>query len=293
MTRFIVSLIGGASLGGTYALIGLGLVLAFRATETFNFAHGELMLLPAFMVGYFQKQLHNNLPFGLQVIFSLLLVALVGVLFYVVVLRRTTGLPVFMGIIATLGLAAILDGAMTLVFGSNEYNITVPGLPHGSVSILGAKISTSSITLTIFTLVLAAIVASSLRFTHVGTKIRAAGQDPVLAAQGGINVRRVYMGSWAIAAILAGIAGISYGAVSIVDTSVVQLALAAIPAIMLGGLDSIEGAVVGGIIIGIIQGFTATYLGGQYLDVVTYTLLLVILLVRPQGMFGTQQVTRV
>ena len=291
MDRFIVSLIGGASLGGTYALIGLGLVLAFRATETFNFAHGELMLLPAFMVGYFQA--HNSMPFAAGLVVSLVVIAVVGVLFYLLVLQKTTGLPVFMSLIATLGLAAILDGVIAILFGSNQYGITFPGLPKGVTHVFGARISTESIVLTIFTVLLAALVAGVMRFTNLGTRIRAAGQDAVLASQGGIQVRRLYMGSWAIAAVLAGIAGISYGSVGIVNTSVTQLALSAIPAIMLGGLDSIEGAVVGGLVVGIIQGFTDTYLGGQYQDVVTYSLLLVILLTRPQGLFGTQQVSRV
>jgi branched-chain amino acid transport system permease protein len=291
MSRFVVSLVGGITLGGTYALIGLGLVLAFRATETFNFAQGELMALPAFIVGYFQA--HNHQSFGVDLAISLVVIAVVGILFYVLVLQRTTGLPVFMSLIATLGLAAILDGIIAIIFGSNQYSITIPRLPKGVTIIAGARISTASIVLTIFTLILAGLVAGVMRFTNLGTRVRAAGQDAVLASQGGIQVRRLYMGSWAVAAVLAGIAGICYGSVAIVNTSMTELALSAIPAIMLGGLDSIEGAVIGGVIIGIIQGFTNTYLGGQYQDVVTYSLLLVILLTRPQGLFGTKQVARV
>src|SRR5688500_17435907 len=112
MTGIIVSLIGGASLGGTYALIGLGLVLAFRATATFNFAHGQLMLLPAFIVA--KWQLSGTAPIGIALVFSLIVVAAVSVLFFLLVLQKLTGLPHFMGVIATLGLAAVLDGAMAL-----------------------------------------------------------------------------------------------------------------------------------------------------------------------------------
>jgi branched-chain amino acid transport system permease protein len=201
-------------------------------------------------------------------------------------------MPVFMGLIATLGLASILDGAMAIAFGFNSYSLTVPRLPSGSVMIFGAGVSTTSLILMGVALILSSAIALVLRFTHLGTKIRAAGQDAVLASQGGINVRRLYMGSWAIAAVLAGVAGISYGAVSSVDTSVPLLALGAIPAIMIGGLDSIEGALVGGMFVGIMQGFTSTYLGGQYTDVVTYGVLLAILLTYPQGLFGTKQTAR-
>jgi branched-chain amino acid transport system permease protein len=292
MNQFIVALADGASIGGTLALIGLGLVLAFRATETFNFAHGQLMLLPAFVIGRMQVNGNSSYPFVVQLAISLIIVGTIGVLFYVLVLRRTTGLPVFMGIIATLGLAAILDGAMTLIFGSRQYNVNTPGLPHGVVTIGGARVSSASLTLTVFTLVLAGAVALWLRMTRAGTSIRAAGQNAVLASQGGINVRRVYIASWGLAAALAGVAGIAYSSVSVADPSMVNLGLAAIPAIMLGGLDSIEGAVVGGFAIGILQGFTASYFGGQYVAVTTYGVLLVVLLTFPQGFFGTKQVAR-
>ena len=291
MTRFVVSIIGGASLGGTYALVALGIVLAFRATSTFNFAHGEFMLFPAFIVGRWQAGHHGTLAIG--VLLALLVISMIGVLFYATVLQRTTGLARFMGVIATFGLAAVLDGVMLILFGPSQYDIRLPGLHGGVVRIAGARIATNSIVLTIFTLSIAAAVAVGLRYTRVGLRVRAAGQDPLLASQGGINVRRLYMGSWALAGLLAGIAGIAYGSTNIVGTDMVNVALAAFPAILIGGLDSIEGAIVGGLAVGIFQGFVATYLGGEMLDVLTYSLLLVVMLAFPEGLFGTRRVARV
>ena len=104
-----------------------------------------------------------------------------------------------MGVIASFGLAAVLDGVMLIIFGSPEYAIHFSGVPTGVMHLAGARFSATSLALTGFTLVLAAIVAGCLRFTAVGRRIRAAGQDPILASQGGINVRRIYMGSWALA----------------------------------------------------------------------------------------------
>jgi branched-chain amino acid transport system permease protein len=291
MDRLIVSLFGGGNLGGTYALVALGIVLAFRATGTFNFAHGQFMLLPAFVVGAWQAGPGG--PLWVPVLEGLVIVSALGVVFYLLVLQRTVGLLHFMGVIATFGLAAVLDGAFLIQYGSPQYTIDVPGLPKGVVTLLGAHLSTQELTLTAFTLVLAGLVAGALRFTPVGIKIRAAGQDAILASQGGINVRLVYMGSWALAAALAGVAGIVYGTSNLVNHSMVDVALAAFPAILIGGLDSIEGAVVGGLLVGIAQGFIATYLGPQYLDVITYGLLLVVMLVFPQGILGTRTVTRV
>lgn len=291
MDRVIVSLVGGGSLGGTYALVALGIVLAFRATATFNFAHGQFMLFPAFLVGAWQAQ--HVQPLAVSITVGLVTVALIGLVFYLLVLQRTVGLAHFMGVIATFGLAAVLDGVMLIIFGSPQYNIDFPLLPRGVVVLLGVRVSATSLVIAAFTLLLAVGVAASLRFTPLGIKIRAAGQDAILASQGGINVRVLYMGSWALAAALAGVAGITYGTTNIVNHSFVDVALAAFPAILIGGLDSIEGAIIGGLVVGIAQGFIATYLGSQLLDVLTYALLLVVMLIFPQGLLGTRRVLRV
>jgi branched-chain amino acid transport system permease protein len=291
MVRFVVSLVGGMSLGGIYSLVALGIVLAYRATGTFNFAHGQFMLFPAFLVGAWQGS--HTAPLWVAILVGLLAVSALGALFYLLVLQRTTGLAHFMGVIATLGLAAVMDGALLLMFENGQYQLTFPGLPTGATTILGARIASNSLVLTAFTLALSGGVAAALRFTSLGRQIRAAGQDPVLASQGGINVRMLHLGSWAIAGLLAGVAGIAYGTNHLVDPSLVHLALAAFPAILIGGLDSIPGSILGGLAVGIFQGFIATYYSPALLDVTTYSLLLLVMLVLPQGLLGTRHVTRV
>jgi branched-chain amino acid transport system permease protein len=289
MTLFLSAVTAGLLLGGTFSLIALGLVLLFRATRTFNFAHGELMLLPAFIVGDMQA---HHAPLLLSIVLALVIGGGIGAAFYFLVLRRTTGLPIFMGIIATFGLAAILDGAMNLIFGANQFQISIGALPSNNLTIAGAHISETAIVLTVLTLALALIVVVIMRYTHLGVMVRAAGQDPVLASQCGIPIGRIYAGSWIAAAVLAAIAGISYGCTSTVNTDLTALPLAAIPAIVLGGMDSVEGAVVGGVVIGLVQSFAQVYLGGLAVNVITYSLLLVGLLLYPQGLFGTKEVVR-
>jgi branched-chain amino acid transport system permease protein len=165
-------------------------------------------------------------------------------------------------------------------------------VPHGSVKILGAGVSTESLVLGVVANIIAFGVMGFMRYTEVGIRIRAAGQDAVLASQGGINVRRLYVSSWALAGVLAAIAGLTYGSTAAINLSTVGIALAAAPAIVLGGLDSFEGAIAGGIVIGLVQGFTNSYLGAQYVNVVTYSILLVVLLAFPSGLFGTTSVRR-
>ena len=289
MVKLIASIIGGIELGGTFALISLGIVLAFRATKVFNFAQGQLLLLPAFILGY--SEVHN-VPLSISIPLAFIVNILVSVSFYFLVLNRTTNLPLFMGIIATLGLAAILDGAMGILFQVGQYQINIPGVPKGFVLIYGAGISKAEIFFAIFTLVIAIIFAAVIRYTHIGLSLTAAGQNALLSSQCGLQVRRLHAISWGLAATLAAIAGISYGTSTIANTSMAGLGLDALPAIMLGGLDSIEGAIFGGLVVGLIESFTASYLGGPYINLVTYSLLLVLLMLRPQGIFGTKEVVR-
>jgi branched-chain amino acid transport system permease protein len=291
MSLFAVSLIGGIVLGSTYALIALGIVLVFRATSTFNFAHGQFMLLPAYFVGAWQARHSGNL--WVAIVIGLLIIIAVGIAFYSIVLQRTTGLDQFMAVIATLGLASVLDGVMLVWFGSPQYSIHVSLVPTGTTRLAGADISTASLALAAFSLVIALGVAIGMRYTHIGRRVRAAGQNPLLASQGGINVRWVYLGSWALASLLAGLAGIIYGTTNIVGSSMTEVALSAFPAILIGGLDSIGGAILGGLLVGIFQGFIATYLNPQLMDVLTYSVLLVVMLLFPSGLLGTKSVTRV
>jgi branched-chain amino acid transport system permease protein len=290
MNQFFASLIGGLTIAGTLALISLGLVLIYRATDTFNFAHGELMLIPAFIVGRWQSE--SKFPFVVNVVSSLLIIGAVGAVIYLLVMRKTVGLPAFMAVVATLGIASILDGVIALVFGANQYSITIPHLSTSTVSIFTVNVTIETVVLTVFSFVLVAAVALFMKYSEVGARVRAAGQDAILASHSGINVGLCFLGSWVAAAILAGVAGITYGSVNVVTTSITGLALLAFPAILLGGLDSIFGAIVGSVIVGLVQGFTAGYLGGELVNVTTYALLLAVLMVRPRGLFGSKVVVK-
>lgn len=291
MDLIAVSIIGGLSLGAIYALITLGLVLGFRATDTLNFSHGQFMLLAAYLTGKWQAS--TTLPFPVVAIAALVVVGLVGALLYRVVLQRMVGLPHFMPVIATLGFAAVADGVMGIIFGAQEFVITVPGLPEGHFVIFGARFALSTLVMTVFGFGLALAVAAGLHFTDMGRRVRAAGQDPLLASQGGIKVHAIYLGSWFVAAALAGVAGIVHASSTVVTPGMVELALLAFPAMLLGGLDSIGGAIVGGAIVGLLQGFVAAFLGGEYVNVVTYVSLLLVMVFLPEGIYGTKKVSRV
>jgi branched-chain amino acid transport system permease protein len=289
MNQVSAFLITGLSLSGTLALIALGLVLIMRATGVFNFAQGEFMLLPAILAARLQMA---GWPLWLALITGIVCGSAIAVVFYRFVLERTVGLNQIFPVIATLGFASVLDGVMGLAFGTTNYSLTISFLPSGTVKFLGAQFTVVSIVTAVGSLALAVIVAAVLRFTRVGARLRSAGQDPLLASLGAINVRRIFVASWAIAAALAAVAGMAYASTTVVNSTITSLALLAAPAIVLGGFDSIEGAVVGGLVIGFVQSAVQTYVGGQYVQVISYVLLLLVLQFFPNGLFGTKQIVR-
>lgn len=290
MSLLMTAIVGGLALGGVLAVISLGMVLAYRGTGTVSFSHGQLMLFGAFIVGWVQARTH--LPFVVELLIGLCLPAVIAGAFYRLFLRRLIGLPELYGLMATLGLASLLDAAALALFGSNDYSISVPGLNGGVVHILGASVSRPSLISAGITVLVALGLAAAMRFTHVGTLIRAAGQDPVLASQGGINVHGVFLGAWAVSGALAGLAGVLYANLTIAATGVELVALSALPAMVIGGMDSVTGAVAGGLLVGVFEGFISTYVSSNFVNVAAYLLLLAVLLVRPEGLMGTKYVSR-
>jgi branched-chain amino acid transport system permease protein len=291
MSTTLTLLANGLWLGSTYALIALGMVLAFRATRTLNFAHGELMLLAGYVVA--KLEANHTLPAYVAVVVAIVATSVAAALVYLLALRRTTGMQMFVAVVVTIGVASVGDGLMAWGFGPNDQYLSLPGIPGSVLSVSGARVSLFTIVLGGFSFCLAVAVALVLRYTRVGMRLRAAGQNPLLASQGGVHVERIYTASWAAAGALAAVAGICYGASNVVNVSVTALALNAFPAMLLGGLDSIGGAILGGIIIGMIQTAVSIWGNGQLAGVSSYIVLLLVLLVLPHGLFGTREVARV
>lgn len=290
MVLLTTAIVGGLALGGILAIIGLGIVLAYRGTGTVSFAHGQLMLLGAFLVGWLEVQ--GNWPFPVELILGISLPAAIAAAFYRLFLRRLIGMPEFLGLVATLGLASLLDAIALAFFGSNDFKVTIPGVSQATVHLFGAGVSISSLEIAGATIVIALGLAAILRFTHLGTMVRVSGQDPLLASQGGINVHWMFFGAWGVSGALAGIAGIAYANLNIAAFGIELVALAALPAVVIGGMDSVIGSVVGGLLIGLFEGVIATYVNASFVDVGAYLLLLIVLLIRPGGIFGTRQVAR-
>jgi branched-chain amino acid transport system permease protein len=295
MTQFIQLLFQGFSLGCIYALVALGFTVIYRASKVINFAQGSLLLVGAYLVSVFATGL--NLPFAIAVLAAIVLLAGGGVLFQMFVLRRVLGQPVFTLVMITIGLSIVIDSAVPAIFGDNA---RILGDPWGAsaVHLGGVTLNWVRICAIVCTVVILGLFFAFDRFSRYGLAMRATAVDEEAAMAVGVPVARVYAFTWAIAGGVAAVGGLFLaGFPSAPNPSLGNVALRAFPAIILGGLDSPLGAVIGGIAIGIVEVLTSGYapgwLGANFSDVAPYIVMILVLLIRPYGLFGARPVERV
>jgi len=298
----VQNLISGVAVGCIYALAALGFVLIYKSSRVINFANGQFIAIGAFMA--YALAVWAKLPIWLAALASMLLTAGLGFLVERVFLRRMVGQPIISVIMVTIGLASVLDGLMYLTpFGSG--NFTFPAfLPAGGLNLGGINISYPQLLAIGFTVVFLLIFGWFFQRSLLGVSMRAVADDQLASMSVGVSVQRVFALAWAVAGLTAAAAGIVVGAVSgLNQDGLIAIGLAVFPAVILGGLDSVPGAVVGGIVIGVLQSFSTTYLdgffsqiglvggGSQY--VMPFVVLLVMLWFKPHGLFGTEEIERV
>ncbi|HWE13643.1 MAG TPA: branched-chain amino acid ABC transporter permease [Solirubrobacteraceae bacterium] len=295
MTQFLQLLFQGFSLGCIYALVALGFTVIFRASKVINFAQGSLLLVGAYLVSVFATGL--NLPFALAVVLAIGLLAAGGVLFQTAVLRRVLGQPVFTLVMITIGLSIVIDAAVPAIFGNST---RILGDPWGAsaVHLGGVTLNWVRIWAIVCTVLVLLLFFIFDRFSRYGLAMRATAVDEEAAMAVGVPVARVYAIAWAIAGGVAAIGGLFLaGFPSAPNPSLGDVALRAFPAIILGGLDSPLGAVVGGVVIGIVEvltsGYSPAWLGTNFSDVAPYIVMILVLLIRPYGLFGARPVERV
>jgi branched-chain amino acid transport system permease protein len=312
--KFADAVTNGLSLGALYALLALGFVIIFKATQVINFAHGAIAALGAYFTVYFATVLNFPgrfmegspawLQWGLSALTAVALTAFVGLVIERVTLRPMVGEPLFSVAMVTIGLDIVIRTV------TNDFISTNPrplGDPWGiSVVEIGpVNMAATEVATIVTTLVLLVLVALFLR-SRWGIAMRATAFDQEASMAQGISVGRIFAIAWVIGAALAAFAGIFSSLFPRASTGVAQNATAffafrAFPAIIIGGLDSIPGAVAGGFIVGLAESFAGTYLTGEtwsflgtgFAGVVPYIVMLAFLLVRPYGLFGTEEIRRV
>jgi branched-chain amino acid transport system permease protein len=297
VSTFLELLFAGIALGAVYALIALGFTVVFRASRVINFAQGELLALGAFLVSWLVLDVH--MPFWLAFLIGAAGTGLAAFIFQQGVLRFALGRPDFTIVMLTLGLATVLQSLLPTIFGSTG---RPNGDPWGSTTLRAGDVALAWVQVWTIVAALVVLVAFWLfnRHSKYGLAMRSAASDPEAALAVGVPLRRVYATAWLLAGVVACIGGVFLGGYpNTVDPNIGNTALLAFPAIILGGIDSTTGAVVGGFLIGIVEELTAGYqpqyaswLGSNFYLVAPYVLMIAVLLVRPYGLFGSRPAER-
>jgi branched-chain amino acid transport system permease protein len=276
-------------LASIYALIACGYVLIYRVSRVLNLAHGELMMLGAYMV-LATASLFNGHPV-IALAAAILLSLAAGALVYVFLMRKMTGEMVLAAILTTVALGILIRGLVVLIWSAQQqYPAQALGVPNPSLVLLGgARISMWSAVLVATTVIVYAALFAFLRFGRWGMRMRAAGQNPLLAEQRGINLHGVYALAWSLSTLTGALAGILMALDSGVTGGMPVVGLKAFPAALVGGLDSLVGALAGSLIIAAAEVLLIYYVDPLLSDVVPFLVLIAMLVVRPWGLFGTRE----
>ena len=290
MDVFLQLTVSGLSTGMVYALAAAGFVVIYKASDVINFSQGDLLLFGTYLIFFAVAQ--TGLPWSLGVVVTVLLAVALALVIERLVLRPLIGEPIISMIMVTIGLSSILRAAVNAIWGPAPRSFE-SFLPAGDVT-LGPVILSSGRLLSI-PIALAVLAALWLFFRHTrdGIAMRAIADDQQAALSMGISIPRVFGIAWGLAAASAAIGGIMLGNIVGVSPNVASIGLRVFPVVILGGLDSIRGAVIGGAAIGLLEVYTGGYVGHGLSLVVPYVVLVLVLMVRPYGLFGKEIIERV
>ncbi len=278
-------LIAGVAQGCIYGLIALGFVLIYKATETVSFAQGDLMMLGAF--AGLAAMTFLGFPFWLAVLASIAAMAAFGLLAERAVIRPILGQPAFSIVMLTIGIGYVLRGLITMVpsIGTETHVLPVPY--KDQIWKLGTLvINVEQVVVIVVTAVLCAALFALFRYSKLGIAMQASSQNQLAAYYMGIPVRQLNGLVWALAAAVAAVAGILLAPITFVHANMGFIGLKAFPAAVVGGFGSLPGAIVGGLIIGVVESLSGFYLPPGFKDVAAYVVVLMMLMLRPNGLFG-------
>jgi branched-chain amino acid transport system permease protein len=283
-------LFSGLALGSIYGLVALGFAVVFKATEVFNFAQGMFVVCGAYFAVTAISLL--GLSFPLAILFIVGAAALMGVVIQIFLIQPLSGRPMLSVIMLTIALSIAMRALIEMVYGPQGRTLTTP-MPTGIILLGELRISQLHLTAALVSWGCMAVFGAFFRFNSIGLLMRATADSHEAAVVSGINVNVMNRLAWAIGCTLAAVGGLFLGQLQIASTELETIGLLALPAVVIGGMQSIPGAIVGGLLVGIIEQLAASYISPKSSDIVIYVLLLLILMVRPWGLFGQRELGRV
>lgn len=281
--------LSGLGAGGLYALTGLAFVMTYKATRMVNIAIGELMMMGAYI--FFAFSVGFAMPIWLAIPAAMLVSGAFGAVIERAMIRPMLGEAPIASFMVTVGLSSILVGLVELIWTADQQRLPefITGRP---VEIGQAMLSAKVFYGFWIAVVLITAVLLAFRFWRGGVALRATASDQAAAYSMGINVPRVFSLAWVAAAMIACVAGIVVGSIGGISSVMGVFGLSVLVVVIFGGLDSVLGALVGGLVVGVIEAMAGFYLGGEYKILATFSLLVLMLLVRPYGLFGTHEIER-
>jgi branched-chain amino acid transport system permease protein len=295
MEYYLQLVINGLVVGSIYSLVALGFVIIFKATKVVNFAQGELVLVGAYVCFALTVQL--QLPFLVSFLITLVFSIVLGLSIERLILRPLIGEPIISVIMVTVGLSSVLKALVQLFWGT-QIRVYPPILPDTPVFIAGLPVAPVYIAALIISLLLFAFFSLLFKYSSIGIAMRATAFNQQVAQSMGIGIKSIFALSWCIAAIVSSIGGIILGNINGINANLGHLGLKVFPAVILGGLDSLLGAALGGLIIGVLEnvcdGLAKDLFNlGGFKEVAAFVVLVIILMIRPHGLFGTKDIERV
>lgn len=295
MQEFLQLIVTGLVIGAVYALVAMGFALIYKATSILNFAQGEFVLMGAYVCLW----LYNSYDMGIVPAFALTMViaVIMGVLLERLILRPMIGEPIISVIMITIALALVLKSLVTILWGTQIKVFDPPIFSQTAVSIGSIRISEVYFWTFGFAFVFLAVFAAFFKFTRVGISMRAVANNQQVAQSMGISVKRVFAISWSIGALVSAVGGILVGNINGINIALSDFGLKVFPAVILGGLESIGGAIIGGLTIGVLENIMGSYLdnflGGGVKEIAPFIVLILILMIKPYGLFGIKEIERV
>ena len=295
MEYYLQLIINGLVVGSIYSLVALGFVIIFKATKVVNFAQGELVMVGAYVC--FALTVQFQLPFLASFLLTLAFSIVLATAVERLILRPLIGEPIISVIMVTIGLSVVLRGVTLWIFGAEPRSFPAAAV-GGKVEIAGLNIEAVYLWSTGVAVIGMAAFAAFFKYSRLGLAMRATAFNQQVAQSLGVSIQKIFVVSWAISALVSGVAGVVVGMVNGISPGLTLFGIKVFPAVILGGLDSILGAALGGIIIGVLENLSDGVLKSLFnlqglKEVAPFVFLVIILMVKPYGLFGTKDIERV
>jgi len=294
MDVFLQLVISGIMTGGIYALVALGFVLIYKSTGVFNFAQGDILMVGAYVCWACMVQL--SMPLWLSFLCTFIFAVALGLVVERFTLRPLLGQPILAAVMITLALGTVINGLVTIIWGSRQ-EVLPDFFPREPLQLGGIMVSQQLLLGFAIAVGLFAAFVFFFRRSKLGLGMRATAEDQEVSRSLGIRAQNIFALAWVIACIVAVVGGVLLGSVNGVNMNLSYLGLKAFPVVILGGLDSVPGALIAGLIVGVLEKLATGYIdpvvGGGFAEVFPFIVLLIVLMVRPYGLFGLQRIERI